>query len=130
LSIGYIFVLIMYETQCLLIGQRKRNGNDIPTADVDIHSLLAYHDKFIYPTDYQLLRVINLSMILSGTLFEMLKIYSPEQAMSMQAEFSNVDEEKIFEQARTVKQKKNIVGNKKANKGKKNKKKRDNKKTK
>merc|ERR1712129_526456 len=112
---------------CLLIGQRKRNGNEIPTADVDIHSLLAYHDKFIYPTDYQLLRVINLSMILSGTLFEMLKIYSPEQAKSVQAEFSNVDEEKIFEQAKLVKTQKNIVGNKKGNKGKK---KRDNKKTK
>merc|ERR1712019_325063 len=91
----------MYETECLLIGQDKRNGHGLAGQEknVDLQSLLQYHDQFIYPTDYQLLRIIHLAMILSGTLFEMLKIYSPEQAKSSQAEYSSVDDEEIFAQA-------------------------------
>merc|ERR1712083_3738 len=63
-----------------------------------IGSLLKYHQQFIYPTDYQLLRIINLAMIFSGTLFEMLRVYDPETVELTQAEYSNVDEGDSFDE--------------------------------
>merc|ERR1712228_913891 len=125
----------------LLIGQSKRNEKEhgIGQNDkVDIQSMLEYHEQYIYPTDYQLLRIINLAMILSGTLFELLKIYSPQKALESQADYSNVDEKEIFEKETSdfdadkehnLKNRKR-GGNKKNNKRKKNTKKSEPKKTK
>ena len=60
--------------------------------NIDLRAMMKYHDKFIYPTDYQLVRIINLLMILSGTLFEMLKIYNPDSAKKSQADYTSVDD--------------------------------------
>eukprot|EP01084_Bolivina_argentea_P101299 181650_1 len=91
ISIGYILILISYETECLLIGQKKRKMYGISDTNIDLKLMLKYHNKYIYPTDYQLLRIINLTMILSGNLFEMLKIYNPSKAESSQDDYSSVD---------------------------------------
>ena len=115
----------MHETECLLIGQDKRNQ-----IEDDIQSS---RDQIIYPTDYQLLRIINLAMILSGTLFEMLKVYSPEQAQLTQADYSNVDEEEIIDQNSDFSDgdgQRNNLKNRKRNKKKKSQKKTERKKTK
>ena len=129
ISIGYLLILIFYEAQHLLIGQKKRNS-DIGgfehfakgDMNIDLKSMLKYHEKYVYPTDYQLIRLTNLCMILSGTLFEMLKIYAPEKAIASQADYSSVDdkdEEELF----NIDDDDNNTNNKKRNNKKKNNKK-------
>ena len=139
ISIGYILILISYELNCLLIGQKKRETKGLPqfefsdtknlgdgVLNIDLGAMMKYHDKFIYPTDYQLLRLINLLMILSGTLFEMLKIYNPEHAQQSQADYSSVDDkEDLFDNAADDND--DVTNNDKTKRGKNNKNKNKNK---
>ena len=88
-------------TKVYICAQNSDGGDNF---NVDVAAMMKYHDKYIYPTDYQLLRIVNLAMILSGTLFEMLKIYNPIKAIQSQADFSSVDEkeDEIFSNDKTT----------------------------
>merc|ERR1719295_2099098 len=89
----------MYEVECFVVGQQQRvppgaGGRDLNGA---LETMLDHPEYWVYPMDYQLLRIIHLCMLLSGTVFEMLKIYNPEHAERSQTDYDVLDEEDKFE---------------------------------
>merc|ERR1711941_106299 len=86
----------MYETESFMVGQQHKIPEGSSGGKVDINrtleSMLDHPEYWVYPMDYQMLRLINLLMLLSGTIFEMLKIFNPEHALGTQKDFDALDE--------------------------------------